>query len=279
MAYDDEKYQTTEEYAIKEFASEAWWQENYGSKVGDVIAEVDALLADGTAESRMRAYDMFEDRQFWQYYQRSGRLIKIKLILNIYKSEIDGGCSPTILDSARSIADVEDYWQRLKFISYRLDFNVNTSAGEEIIDYINTHQTSTVVLEAIMASAAMRPLGLALKLEHLFEQHSMFRYLLWIRNYINNNWSLNHRILYKLAEIYTLTGHNEMAIACIMQIPEELRMAYQQQPRLLELQEKLWRIYNDDETLGEDIDRICSEYNPSDQILYAMLTGFSEVVS
>lgn len=279
MEFDNKEYQKTEKYAIEEAYAEACWQENYGSNVGTVIAEVDRLLAGGSADSRMQIYEMFSDEKFWHYYQKSGQLIKIKLILEIYKNEIDGGYSPTILDSGSSISEIVTYWQHLKFISYRLDFDVNASAGEEIIDFINSHQTSTVVLEAVMVSAAMRPVSLALKLERLFEKHSMFRYLLWIRSYINNKWSGNHRILYKLAEIYSLTGHNKLALESIAQIPEELRLTYQQDVNMLELQEKLWRIYNDDETIGTDVDGVCMQYEASDKVLYAMLTGFSEVVS
>lgn len=164
-----------------------------------------------------------------------------------------------------------DYLQQMKFILYRVDFSIDQASDQELITFIKNNKTSIVTLETMMTTVAMRPMILMLKLEKIFEKNMMYRELFWSRNFLNERWSGNHRILAKLTELYDKTGHTEYALECMKQIPEPLRIMYQKKPECLELQEALWKFRYKDMDAAKDISDIMAKNNFPVEILEGLL--------
>lgn len=123
----------------------------------------------------------------------------------------------------------------------------------------------------MMTTVTMRPMILMLKLEKIFEKNMMYRELFWFRNFLNERWSGNHRILVKLAELYDKTGHTEYALECMKQIPEPLRVMYQQKPECLKLQEVLWKFRYKDMDAAKDISDIMAKNKFPVEMLESLL--------
>ena len=106
----------------------------------------------------------------------------------------------------------------------------------------------------------MRPMNLALKLEEIFIRNFMYKELFWVRNFINERWNGNHRVLIQLADLYDRTGHAQFARECVEKISETLQILYQHDEKCLLLQEDLWKFrYKDMEAVKDISHRILED--------------------
>lgn len=239
---DVQEFKETERFAVEEAERERIWQEEYGSKMDEVIASMDSLLQKGTEESRQELHDMFLNKNFFEHYKQTDAIAIMYVVMEIYERERAADVYPTILECGKTVGELRRYLEQLKFILYRVDFGVDSESEQELVAYLKKYQTSMITIETMITTTAMRPMELVLKLEQIFEKNFMYKELFGIRNFINNRWKGNHRILMKLAELYEQTGHEEYARECIIQIPGELRGTYKDNPTVLLIQEKLWKI-------------------------------------
>ena len=233
---DNIEFKKTEQFAVEEAEREMEWQLQYGSKMDEVIQLMDHLLQTGT-----ELHDMFLDKSFFEHYKQTDNVAVMYVVMEIYERECKEQYTHTILEHGTTVRQLMDYLQRLKFILYRIDFSIDEESEKKLIQFIRKHQTSVITLETMMTTVVMRPMKLSLKLEELFEKNGMYRELFWIRNFINERWSGNHRILLRLAELYEKTGHVVYAKECMEQIPELLLLLYQQNKNYLRVQECVWK--------------------------------------
>lgn len=253
------EYKKTEKFAMEEAEREAEWQKIYATKIQDVIEKMDNLLKIGTTESRLELHDMFLHKDFFGHYKQTDTIATMYVVMQIYEREIRGGYNSTILDldDGTNVADLIAYLQKIKFILYRIDFNVDEVSEKEFVEFIKKYQTSVITLETMFTTAVMRPMQLALKLETIFEKNAMYKELFWVRSFINERWSGNHRIILKLAELYHKTGHIEYVTECISQIPEDLQLLYRQNEKYLSQQENMWKLYYKDMESLNGIMELC----------------------
>lgn len=256
---DRTEFKKTETFAIEEEQRENEWQEQYGTKIGEVVSKMNTLLQIGTEQSRMELHNWFLDETFFEHYKQTDIVSTMYVVMQIYEKELAENYTPTILDDRNKVEMLMDYLQQMKFILYRVDFSIDQASDQELITFIKNNKTSIVTLETMMTTVAMRPMILMLKLEKIFEKNMMYRELFWSRNFLNERWSGNHRILAKLTELYDKTGHTEYALECMKQIPEPLRIMYQKKPECLELQEALWKFRYKDMDAAKDISDIMAK--------------------
>lgn len=238
---DRTEFKKTETFAIEEEQRENEWQEQYGAKIEEVVHKINTLLQTGTEQSRMELHDWLLNKIFLEHYEQIDIISVMSIVMQIYEKELEGNYAPTILDDRNTVEILMDYLQQMKFILYRVDFSIDQVSDQELVVFIKNNKTSIVTLAAMVTTAVMRPINLMLKLEKNFEKNMMYRELFWSRNFINEQWNGNHRILIELAEMYDKTGHAEYALECMKQIPEPLRIVYQKNPECLELQEAVWK--------------------------------------
>lgn len=268
---DRAEFKKTEMFAIEEEQRENDWQEQYGAKIGEVVHKMNVLLQMGTEQSRMKLHNWFLDKTFFEHYKQTDIVSTMYVVMQIYEKELAENYTPTILDDRNTVEMLMDYLQQMKFILYRVDFSIDQVSGQELIAFIKNNKTSLVTLETMMTTVAMRPMILALKLEKIFEKNMMYRELFWSRNFLNERWSGNHRILIKLAELYEKTGHTEYALECMKQIPELLRIMYQQKTECLELQEALWKFRYKEMDAAKDISDIMATNKFPAEMLESLL--------
>ncbi|MBU5474794.1 hypothetical protein [Roseburia sp. MSJ-14] len=237
-----EAFKKTEQFAIEEEARENRWQQEYGKKLPEVMAQIDQLLKEGTEEAKWKLHAMFLDKDFFDKYKQTDEMANMYVIMQIFERERNSGITPGILDSGRDAEQLRNYIQSIKFLLYRLDFEIDEQAGEKLIAYFQEQNTSTIVIETMLTTVVMRPFIVVRKLEQLFEQHHMLKELFMIYNFINDKYPGNKRILKKQAELYARTGHQELAQQCMEQIGDYPEGICGSRETVLSIQEKIWRL-------------------------------------
>lgn len=257
---DNTEFKKTEKFAVEEEQRENEWQEQYGSKINDVVREMNQLLQAATEQSRMELHDMFLDKSFFEHYKQTDAVATMYVVMQIYEREWKDHYPSTILDCGNTVEELMDYLQQMKFMLYRIDFSIDQLSEQEFITFFKKNQTSVITLETMMTTVAMRPMKLALKLEEIFTRNFMYKELFWVRNFINERWNGNHRVLIQLADLYDRTGHAQFARQCIEKISEALQTLYQHDEKCLLLQEDLWKFrYKDMEAVKDISHRILED--------------------
>lgn len=249
---DEKKLISTEQFAVEEEEKEKQWQKQYGEKMPVVVEHMNRLLEQGTKESRWKLYDMFQDKSFFEPYKQISTIAKMYVITYIYIKETEAGIEPCILDQGKDVAELLCYLDTLKFILYRIDFEIDQESKQELLKFMKEHNTSTVTLESLMVTVVMRPLRTSLVLEKLFKENHMYKELLVIQNFINKVWPGNYRVSVELAELYVRAGHPRNAGEYLRQIPHYPENICGKQQRIFEIQEKLWKLrYSEKEACTE----------------------------
>lgn len=257
---DDMEFKKTEKFALEEAQREEKWQKQYGIKLNDVVQIMNQLLQSATDQSRMELHNMFLDKSFFEHYKQTDAVATMYVVMQIYEREWKDHYPSTILDCGNTVEELMDYLQQMKFMLYRIDFSIDQLSEQEFITFLKKNQTSVITLETMMTTAAMRPMKLALKLEEIFTRNFMYKELFWVRNFINERWNGNHRVLIQLADLYDRTGHAQFARQCIEKISEALQTLYQHDEKCLLLQEDLWKFrYKDMEAVKDISHRILED--------------------
>lgn len=256
---DRQEFKKTEQFAIEEEERENQWQKEYGEKLPLIVEQMDQLLKTGTEEAKWKLHAMFLDKSFFDKYRQTDEMATMYVIMQIFERERNSGITPGILDQKRDIAQLRKYIQSMKFLLYRLDFEIEESAGDKLMQYFKEQNTSTVVIETMLTTVVMRPFRVVQKLEKLFEQHHMLKELFMIYNFITERYPGNYRVLRKQARLYEQTGHQELAQELIAQITDYPEEICGEESKVFSLQEKLWRLrYMQKEVCTEIVEEIKS---------------------
>lgn len=254
---DEKELRKREQFAVEEEEKEKQWQKQYGEKMPVVIEHMNRLLEQGTKESRWKLYNMFQDKSFFEAYKQIITVAKMYVITYIYIKETEAGIAPCILDQGKDVAELLGYLDTLKFILYRIEFEIDQESRQELLKFMQQHNTSTVTIEILMKTTVMRPLRTSLVLEKLFKENYMYKEVLVIQNFINEMWPGNYRVSVELAELYERAGHPQNAGEYLSQIPHYPENICGKQQQIFEIQEKLWKLrYSEKEACTELIKEI-----------------------
>ncbi len=243
----------TEQFAREEAERERIWQSKYGEKMPEVVEMMNVLLKEGTRESRLKLHDLFLDKSFFEHYKQTDIVAGMYVIMQIYEREVESGKEDGILEQGGTVEELQRYIEELKFILYRIDFDIDTESSNELVRFLKQHKTSMVTLETMMTTVVMRPLQMSLKLEKLFEQNKMYSEQFVMQNFINQRWPGNRRIIKKQAEMYLKANHDEYAKECLTNIPVYPQEVCGEEERILEVQEILWRLRYKDNMAYQDV--------------------------
>lgn len=228
----------TEKFAIEEAVREAQWQKDYGEKLPDLVSKMNELLKEGSEESRSRLYDMCQEGGVFDSYKQNDVMAQMYVITSIYKMEKEAGITNGILERGDTVEELMKYMQKVKFLMYRLDFEV--CKEEEWLRLFKECQVSTVTLEILMKTTVMRPVRIALRMEKLFEEAGMYAELFCIYRVLFEKYPGNCHVLNKMAELYLRIGKREEARALLMQIPSYPKEICGDKGQVFEIQELLW---------------------------------------
>ncbi len=250
---DRKEFKKTEQFAIEEEERENQWQQEYGKKLPIVMEQINELLKEGTEEAKWKIHGMFLDKSFFEKYKQTDAMATMYVIMQIFERERNGGITPGILDSGRDVIQLRNYIQTIKFLLFRLDFDIDAQAGEKLIQYFKEQNTSTIVIETMLTTVVMRPIVVVRKLERLFEQHQMLKELFMIYNFINEKYPGNKRVLKKQAELYGRVGYQELEQQCLAQMGNYPEDICGNQEQVLSIQEKLWQLRYKEKEAGREI--------------------------
>ena len=243
----------TEQFAIEEGERERIWQLKYGEKLPKVVEEMNRLLKEGTKGSRWKLHNMLLDKSFFSHYKQTDVVAGMYVVMQIYEREVESGVTPNILEKGNTVEELLKYLEKLKFILYRVDFDIDKESEQELVSFLKQHNTSGVTIETMVTTVVMRPFQMALKMARIFEQNLMYKEMFTIQNFINQRWPGNYRMLQKQAELYKKTGHNEYSKECLMQIPDYPEEICGEQQQIFKMQEKLWRLRYKEKTVCKEI--------------------------
>lgn len=242
----------TEQFAEEAEAIEQIWQKKYGKNIPEIVKKMNLLLKERTKESRIKLHDLFLDKQFFENYKHTDIVAEMYIIMKIYEKELKDGIENGILEQGNTVEELRRYLQELKFILYRVDFDIDKESEDELLFFLKQHNTSMATLEIMSTTVVMRPIHMMLKLENIFKRKDMYREKFVIDNFINQRWPGNYRILYEQAEICKKVGREEYARECLLKIPVYSQEVWNETKRVYDIQEKMWRLKYKDET-------VCSE--------------------
>lgn len=268
-------YKSTEQDALEEEAREQEWQNTWGKKANVYIQQIDALLAEGTRETRMQLVAMFSDRDFFEHYKQVDEFALMFVVLSIYELEDAAGMPETILDQAGTVAGLMDCMFQFRMILYRLDFAVGHETKEELLYFLHEHNVSSCWMKLMMTVCVMHPFSMALKLEKIFEDAAMAELRLSMLEFIEQYFPGSYRNIAKIAAVFREDGREEEEkyLRMIPELPEELRG---QKTMMFKLQELLWKARYQEKDASRQTVLFMRENMVSD-IMWEFLMQHSEV--
>ena len=247
-------FKETEQFAIEEEARERVWQEQYGEKLPELVSYMNRLLAEGTNESIACLQELFlEEKGIFPHFKQTDDVAQMYVIMCILEKECEAGVMNHILTHGKTVEDLRLYLESLKFLLYRIDFAVDAESELELVVFIREHGVTVMTLDVLLTSNVMRPMNVALKLEQLFRNNSMYKELFWVLEFINTRWSGNYRILWSMAELFQLIGRSEEAENYLAQIPEAYITGNNKGRDLFLLQEQIWLLKHGEKCAAENV--------------------------
>lgn len=198
---EDTAYRETEQSAIEEEKKERLWQERWGLKLPELISKMNGFIQEGTLESTEKLSLLLQDEKGLEPYTGNDVVTGMYMTMQLYHRELEQGMHPTILDQGNTVEEILAYQDSLRFILYRVDFEIDPESEEELITFLKEHKTSTPTLDFMMFSAVIRKECMVLRLEALFEKYGLFSYRLAILNYGAQTYPKNQQIQRKLSEL------------------------------------------------------------------------------
>lgn len=247
-------FKETEQFAIEEEAREMEWQEKYGAKLPELVSYMNRLLAEGTNERLAELQEIFlEEKGIFSHFKQTDDVAQMYVIMCILEKEYEAGVANHILKHGKTVEELRLYLESLKFLLYRVDFNVDEESEWELLAFIREHGVTTMTLDILMTTNVMRPMTLALKLERLFRTNSMYKELFWILEFMNTRWPGNYRVLQGTAELFQLIGRVDETKNYLVQIPDLYAIGGSANGDLLVLQEQMWRLRHGEKFVAESI--------------------------
>lgn len=219
---------------------------------------------------------MFTDQAFFEPYRQVDIFATMYVVMSIYELEDAAGVSDTILEQGATVEELLDYMFQFKTILYRVDFEIGQETEKELLSFLKKHAVSLVQLGVMMATAVIRPLSMALKLEKIFEAYRMEVYLVSVLRFIEEHWRGNYRVRCKLAALCEKSGMNEVAGEYMRSVPvisDDLGV----REEILAVQELLWKFAYKEPEAEEELCLFIRENKVSDEV-WQFLINHTEIL-
>lgn len=215
----------TEENVLKTYNTMKEWHEHYDESLHLYIAMIEEALKVHSKESIQRMLRFFHDKKEISIYQEIPIIAYMVIIITIYDAEINEGTEPTFLDGRHSIAELIELFNRIKFLLWRMEFDMDEKSADLLLSVIEKNKISITAVTYILQSAGIDKKKLIIKAALLFKD----RKKLALAFKLLKNASVLHPgeeiILCELAEICFLADNKDAAIQYLSQIKNVSRYA------------------------------------------------------
>ena len=140
--------------------------------------------------------------------------------------EVEEHLEYNIFSNIRSMSEAREYYLKVKFLIWRLEFEDN---DEELEGFIKGHQVSVPFLKYLIFTSSFDKVNTSFKLVMLLKKIGKLSQAFAILNYINELCPDEEMVLCEMAEICMNMGQYENAAFCIGRIekPSETLIQYQ----------------------------------------------------
>lgn len=114
----------TEQFALEEEKREIEWQKKYAREFPEIIRQMNQLLKQNDREGYIELYNICHEGEIFNDYMYTDIMADMHIITSIYKKEEEAGIKNHILKKGNTIDDLRRYFQKIKFMIYKFDFDV-----------------------------------------------------------------------------------------------------------------------------------------------------------
>ena len=142
------------------------------------------------------------------------------IVNQIYQEETAGDIRQTVLDGRSSIDEIMSFIQEIKFGLWRLEFDVEESAGIQFMELVRRNQVSGCLLKYIVHLAGMDKVGILGKVTALFLEQNMLGMAFSMLKYANELCPGTEEILCTMADLCLQAGKKNEALYCLEQVKQ-----------------------------------------------------------
>lgn len=134
--------------------------------LGIYYENINEFLSDGSSDSIKKLIEMFETAEVKQYVGKDTRLSYVYLWLKIYEVENKCGIEEHIFKDRKSISELYEMWNNLKFLIWHIEFDSESNAIEQLEQYIEYSHLSyyalTIAIDTVSINreTMMKKLGI-----------------------------------------------------------------------------------------------------------------------
>lgn len=178
---------------------------------------INQLLKD---EDREAFSALLSDVEFREKFETVTDMAYMMLVNQIYQEEVAEGISHTVLDGRGSIDVIMSFIQQMKFGLWRLEFDMEETAGIQFMELIRRNQVSGCLLKYIVHVAGMNKVGILGKLAALFLEQNVLSMAFSMLKYANELCPGTEEILCTMAELCLQAGKKDEALYCLEQVEQ-----------------------------------------------------------
>ena len=153
------------------------------------------------------------------------------IIVSIYQMETEEGIEEGIFSGISDMKSAEEYYLKVKFLMWRLEFLDENAGLSEVID---RHPISVPFLKYLVHTSSFDKANTAYKLAMLLKEKRRWGQAFAMLNYVNDLIPDEEIVFCEMADICMETGQYQMAGSCIEKIKKS--------SEILANYRKKWRI-------------------------------------
>lgn len=123
--------------------------------LGIYYENINEFLSDGSSDSIKKLIEMFETAEVKQYIGKDTRLSYVYLWLKIYEAESKCGIEEHIFKDRRSIGELYEMWNNLKFLIWHIEFDTEKNAIEHLEQYMEYSHLSYYALTTVIDTVSI----------------------------------------------------------------------------------------------------------------------------
>lgn len=133
-------------------------------------------------ENTEELFQIFQEKEFQELARIDNTLAIFNVILSIYQMEIEEKVSGKILEGIHSLQEAEEYYLKLKFLMWRLEFQ-NEKNG--LRAFLKEHQVSVPFLKYLVHTSSFEKANTAFKLAGILKEEGRFGEAFVMLNYLD----------------------------------------------------------------------------------------------
>lgn len=133
-------------------------------------------------ENREGLLQIFQEKEFQNLAQLDNTLAIFNVVLSIYRTEIEEKASENILEAIHSIQEAEEYYLKLKFLMWHLEFQ---NEKESLMVFLRQHPVSVFFLKYLIHTSSFEKANTAFKLAMLLKEEGRFEQAFGMLYYVD----------------------------------------------------------------------------------------------